>query len=176
MLINRLGAIHSLLDQEIHYLHSDSIFCAVPWHSLSKVTNKSISGSIKKYSTHSRNEMEELSKQISLQYLCAILNSHYGAILLQEQRGGDYHIYPDHLRNIPIPIASVSIQSKIDKAVDDIMTISNKDSDEYQKLLQKIDMLVYKAYDLSFDQVVEVDPQTPISKEEYENFNHGESN
>ena len=33
---------------------------------------------------------------------------------------------------------------------------------------QKIDLLVYKLYGLTYDEVLIVDPQTPISREEYE--------
>lgn len=84
LLINRLGNLQCTIDEDIHYLHSDSMFCAVPWFELSNVTNKSISGSIKKFATMPRSEMEKLSKNISLKYLCAILNSTYGSVLLNE--------------------------------------------------------------------------------------------
>ena len=33
---------------------------------------------------------------------------------------------------------------------------------------QEIDLLVYKLYDLTYDEVLIVDPQTPITREEYE--------
>ena len=33
---------------------------------------------------------------------------------------------------------------------------------------QEIDRLVYKLYDLTYDEVLIVDPQTPITREEYE--------
>ena len=49
--------------------------------------------------------MEALSEQVNLYYLLAILNSAYASHLLNIQRGGDYHIYPEHIRNLPIPIA-----------------------------------------------------------------------
>lgn len=35
----------------------------------------------------------------------------------------------------------------------------------------EIDHLVYHLYDLTYDEVLIVDPQTPISRKEYESFN-----
>ena len=48
--------------------------------------------------------MEELSKTVELRYLLGVMNSKYASVLLTNLRGGDYHIYPDHIRNIPNPI------------------------------------------------------------------------
>ena len=53
----------------------------------------------------SREDMEELSKTVELQYLLGVMNSQYASVLLTNLRGGDYHIYPEHIRNIPIPSA-----------------------------------------------------------------------
>lgn len=35
---------------------------------------------------------------------------------------------------------------------------------------REIDMLVYGMYDLTYDEVLIVDPETPITREEYNNF------
>ncbi len=42
-------------------------------------------------------------------------------------------------------------------------------NDEY--LLNNADVLVYHLYDLTYDEVLIIDPQTPISRDEYESFN-----
>lgn len=170
LLINRLGDLQSTTDLDIHFLHNDSIFCAVPWFELADIFNKSITNSIKRYSTLSRSEMERLSQEVSLKYLCAILNSSYGKVLLQEQRGGDYHIYPDHIRNIPIPIASEKTQKSIGKLVDEVITITDKKSDKAIEKLSLIDILVYKAYDLSFNDILSHNPGFNLTQEEYESF------
>lgn len=34
----------------------------------------------------------------------------------------------------------------------------------------QIDKLVYHLYNLTYDEVLTIDPETPISQEEYENF------
>lgn len=114
--------------------------------------------------------MERLSQEVSLKYLCAILNSSYGKVLLQEQRGGDYHIYPDHIRNIPIPIASEKTQKSIGKLVDEVITITDKKSDKAIEKLSLIDILVYKAYDLSFNDILSHNPGFNLTQEEYESF------
>lgn len=50
-----------------------------------------------------RGEMERLSEGLDLRLLLGILNSRMGLALLNEIRGGDFNIYPEHLRAIPVP-------------------------------------------------------------------------
>jgi len=92
-----------MVDLSQNIICQQSIRVAVPWKYLSGIENNSISGVIKKYSKMTRREMEMLSDKIDLLYLLCILNSRYGQILLDDIRGGDYHIVPEHIRNIPIP-------------------------------------------------------------------------
>lgn len=98
---------------DTHFLHSDSMFSAVLWKDLKGVNNKSISSSIKKFCKHTRTEMEALSSEVDLLYLLGVLNSSMTGKLLADQRGGDYHIYPEHIRNLPIPIATSKQQEEI---------------------------------------------------------------
>jgi len=113
LMFNRLGNLQVYFDENTKYLHSDSMFSAVLWKDLNGINNKSISASVKRYSRFGRNEMEKLSKEVDLKYLLGILNSKYTSVLLSNLRGGDYHIYPEHLRNMPIPKALKLIQDKI---------------------------------------------------------------
>ena len=66
----------------------------------------------------SREDMEELSKTVELRYLLGVMNSKYASVLLTNLRGGDYHIYPEHIRNIPIPSATPAQQKPIIALVD----------------------------------------------------------
>lgn len=168
LLINCLGDFFATVSEKENYLHNHSLYCAVPWTELSEVSNKSINGSIRKYATMPRVEMEELSKNISLKYLCAILNSKYGSVLLQEQRGGDYHIYPDHIRNIPIPVVSKEQQAIIDCLVDRVMATPDKSSPEATDILNRIDTLVYKAYNLSYTDILATNPSFTLTQQEYD--------
>ena len=145
LIFNRLGALKVFLDIDVHYLHSDSIFSAVPWKYLKGINNKSISTSVKRYSRMNRNEMEKLSDGIDLYYLLAILNSSTADKLLADQRGGDYHIYPEHLRNLPIAPASAEEQKFLGGLAKSVL--ERKAHGEETKLIEdEIDFAVRKLY------------------------------
>ena len=166
LLINRLGFLKVHLDMDTHFLHSDSMFsavlwkdlkgvnnrcrykplygCAVLWKDLKGVNNKSISSSIKKFCKHTRTEMEALSSEVDLLYLLGVLNSSMAGKLLADQRGGDYHIYPEHIRNLPIPIATSKQQEEIAQFVRTIMEKIHGGQDcesEQQKVNQIVSAL-----------------------------------
>ena len=157
LIFNRLGELQVAYDN-VHYLQSDSSFMALLWWDLHGVENKSISSSVKKFSKLSRIEMEKLSKTVNLKYLLGIMNSKYASVLLTNIRGGDYHIYPEHIRNIPIPSASTAQQQPIINLVDQILEKkqSNPNSDT-SELEHKIDLLVYELYDLTADEIAIVE-------------------
>ena len=144
LLINRLGFLKVHLDMDTHFLHSDSMFSAVLWKDLKGVNNKSISSSIKKFCKHTRAEMEALSGEVDLFYLLGVLNSSMAGQLLADQRGGDYHIYPEHIRNLPIPIATSKQQEEIAQLVRVIMEKIHGGHDseaEQQKVNQMVSAL-----------------------------------
>ena len=123
LLINAFGEIKSTYDSGRGMLHNNKIICAVPWINLKGVNNKSIAGSIKKYSSKKREEMEILSESVNLRYLLGILNSKYATTLLANIRGDDFNIYPEHIRNIPIPSATLAQQKLIADLVNKILKI-----------------------------------------------------
>jgi len=170
LMFNRLGVLKVFLDTDTHFLHSDSMFSAVLWKDLHHVTNKSITSSITKFCNNQhRYDLENLSKQVRIYYLLGILNSKMASVLLTDQRGGDYHIYPEHIRNIPIPIASNDVQKKIsDLAKQVLNNKAGNPSADTSSLESEIDRLVYHLYGLTYDEVLIVDPETPITREEYE--------
>ena len=144
LLINRLGFLKVHLDMDTHFLHSDSMFSAVLWKDLKGVNNKSISSSIKKFCKHTRTEMEALSSEVDLLYLLGVLNSSMAGQLLADQRGSDYHIYPEHIRNLPIPIATSKQQEEIAQLVRIIMEKIHDEQDcetEQQKVNQIVSIL-----------------------------------
>ena len=149
-------------------MHNDSIIGLALWKDLKGVENKSISGSIKKYSHHTREEMEKLSEKVNLYYLLAILNSKYATHLLSIQRVGDYHIYPEHIRNLPIPIApptemqALSDYAKQELALHQKLKEARTPQDKaiienaIKALDNQIDVLVYKTYGLSEDEIAKL--------------------
>ena len=154
LLFNRLGSLQVVVDKKGNYATSDAMFVAILWEDLHGVENKSITASIKKFSHYTRNEMEKFSEKINLLYILAIMNSHYANILLTNIRGGDYHIYPEHIRNIPIPSASKEQQQPIIDLVDQILIAKEKNPHADTRPLEyQIDQLVYKLYDLTQEEI-----------------------
>ena len=154
LIMNCLGTINVTIDIEEHFLHNHSIYCAILWNDLKDVDNKSISSSIKKFCKHNRKEMEALSEKIDLFYLLGVLNSSMANQLLADQRGGDYHIYPEHIRNIPIPIASDELQKKIGNLTKMILKAKTENSSADIFLLeQQIDFLVNQLYGLTEEEI-----------------------
>ena len=149
LMFNRLGNLMVYFDKNTHFLHSDSMFSAVLWKNLKGIENKSISASVKRYSRYSRKEMEKHSANIDLRYLLGILNSKYASALLANIRGGDYHIYPEHLRNIPIPLLSKDCQLPLITLVDKIIKTKEKNpSAGTSSMENEIDKIVYSLYQL----------------------------
>ena len=145
LLINRLGVLKVYLDMDTHFLHSDSMFCAVLWKDLKGVNNKSISSSIKKFCKHNRSDMEAMSGEVDLYYLLGILNSSLADQLLADQRGGDYHIYPEHIRNLPVPVPSKEVQHSIGNIAKEILFRRETNAD-YSDLEVKLNGLVATLY------------------------------
>lgn len=145
LIMNCLGTINVTIDAEEHFLHNHYIYCAILWKDLKDVSNKSISSSVKKFSKHSREAMESLSEKVDLYYLLGILNSSMADQLLTDQRGGDYHIYPEHIRNLPIPVPQREIQNAIGEIAKQILLIRETNTD-YSELEEQLNNLVEALY------------------------------
>ena len=154
ILFNCLGALKSMVDVNHHFLHNDSIICGMLWVTLSDVHNRSIDGVINKFSNYSRYQLEELSSQIKIKYLLGILNSKYANKLLRDLRGGGLRIYPDHIRNLPIPLPTQEQQRSIVALVDAIIAAKQIDNlSDTSALESKIDRLVYQLYGLTEEEI-----------------------
>ena len=68
------------------------------------------------------------------------------------------------LKKIPIPTKNLVLQGKIVSMVEKLLN----DYDSFGE--NKIDFLVYHLYGLTYDEVLIVDPDTPITREEYEAY------
>lgn len=144
LIMNCLGTINVTIDTEQHYLHNHSIYCAILWKDLKGVNNKSISSSIKKFCKHNRTDMETMSGEVDLYYLLGILNSSMADQLLADQRGGDYHIYPEHIRNLPIPVPGKIIQESIGNIAKEIL--HRETNVDYSDLEEQLNRLVAALY------------------------------
>lgn len=76
------------------------------------------------------------------------------------------HIQKNQLEAIPIPIVSSAF---MDRLVSIAREIYNSQSLRVERL-SEIDHIVYHLYDLTYDEVLIIDPETPITREQYEAF------
>ena len=156
LLCNRLGNLQCTYNDN-RILHNDSIIAVVLWKDLQGVKNRSISDSIKKHSRLTREQMEQLSQSMHLFLILGILNSSYANTLLARIRGNGNSIYPEYIRNIPIPkidSANQSIADKIIALVEEILEKKKQDSaTDTTKLESQINKLVYTLYNLTDDEI-----------------------
>ena len=152
IIFNILGQMAGTYD-DTGLMHNNSLNACVLWKDLHTVDNKSIQSSIKRYSRYPREELEKISETVNIKYLLGVMNSKYADTLLVNMRGGDYHIYPEHVRNIPIPAATEAQQLAIIKLVDEILSIKKTaPSADTQKQEAEIDTLVYDLYEVPEDE------------------------
>jgi hypothetical protein len=103
LLTNKLGILKATIDNNNLLCDQTNRICIL-WKDLKGVENSSIAGSVKRYSSMSREEMETLSESVDLRYILAILNSKYANSILDDIRGdGNIDVNPEYIRNIPIP-------------------------------------------------------------------------
>lgn len=154
LLVNSIGNVQATIDLDEHYLHNHSMSCAVRWCDLHGVNNKSITGIVKKFSNYSRSEMEILSKQYSILFFLGIMNSKYAQLLINDIRGGGLSIYPEHVRNLPIPEATPAQQKPIIDLVDTILA-KKKQNPQTDTSVEEIaiDKLVYQLYELTNEEI-----------------------
>ena len=119
----------------------------------------------------------ERSGEFSLNLLWAILNSRLATFFHfnhspKATKGAFPKILVQDIKDFPLPNIPQKIQKIIEERVDSILNHKRATS-QYDTIAQEneIDLIVYHLYDLTYDEVLIIDPQTPISREEYESFN-----
>ncbi len=113
---------------------------------------------------------DEQRNEDLLKTLSALLNS---KVLrwFYESTFPTLHVQRDELASLPLPqfMFDVNVQADIVKIVNNILSDKKEDPQaDTSELENKIDFLVYKLYGLSYDEVLVVDPETEITREEYE--------
>ena len=109
----------------------------------------------------------------STKYVVACLNSHVSQFYYETMFKTDTELFPKiriaQAKQLPISTATTLQQRPIIELVDDILKAkkSNPQADTSRQE-QEIDFLVYKLYGLTYDEVLIVDPETAITREEYE--------
>ena len=138
LVVNGLGDFKVVLDRQGTICSNHKGQLCLLWKDLHGVKNKSIDASVTKFSTLTREQMEELSKECDLCYLLTILNSRYGGVLLNDIRGGDMNIYPEHIRNIPIPAISLDAQQPFIALADTMLSLYTQLQEKRSRFLRRL--------------------------------------
>lgn len=131
-----------------------SVAILTPWYLFQNVKYKTVQRNITK-------EKIETSKEYSLKYLQAILNSKMIKFYVNELMYDGTHFYPDHIKALPIKIASKLKQKLFIKTVDKILAITKtadyledkKRRDKVDEYEKQIDKMVYKLYNLTSEEI-----------------------
>jgi adenine-specific DNA-methyltransferase len=111
------------------------------------------------------------SKTVNLKFLVGYFNSKVSHRWIRENcpelQGGTRELSKIFFENIPIPPLSESEQKPFVALVEKI--IAGKASGEDTTALEReIDLMVYRLYGLSYEEVKVIDPEFWLSREEYE--------
>ena len=103
----------------------------------------------------------------SLRYLLGILNSKLINYLFAT-KFLNLAIKAEYVKQVKLPNTSEKQKVQIEELVNAILQSKLSDADT-SKEESEIDLLVYHLYALTYDEVLIVDPETPITREEYNN-------
>ncbi len=113
---------------------------------------------------------------ITYEFLLGVLNSKlldfYHKRNTIPQAGGFYRYQAIFIKDLPIATPTKTIKSAIEELVINILSAKRSaPSTDTTDLENEIDFMVYKLYGLIYDEVLIVDPETSITRKEYENEN-----
>lgn len=107
----------------------------------------------------------------SLRYLLGILDSTLINYLFAT-KFLSLAIKAEYLKQLRIPIPSAAILKQLESLVSKVLELKKVNIEaDTTSLEYQIDFLVYHLYGLTYDEVLIVAPETPISREEYEAYN-----
>ena len=112
------------------------------------------------------------TERINLKILTSFLNSKSCAFWLKNRgkmQGNNYQIDKEPLLNIPIPTILRKYHTTFERLLEKILKEKELNGDTAY-LEHQIDLMVYKLYELTYEEVLIIDPECPFSKEEYEKF------
>lgn len=109
-------------------------------------------------------------KKLSLRYLLGILDSSLLNYLFAT-KFLNLAVKGEYLKQLRIPVSSAATKNQLEALVSEILELKKANiSADTTSLENQIDFLVYYLYGLTYDEVLIVDPDTPISREEYEAY------
>ena len=121
----------------------------------------------KSYCANSVNYCVFNSNEVSIPYALALLNSKLLNFIFKLQSTNS-NVNGYEVNNLPIAISSN--KTKYEDLVNKVLTYRRDDNiNSALKIENLIDLLVYRLYGLTYNEVLIVDPDTPITEEEYNN-------
>ena len=120
---------------------------------------------------------KENNDTYSLYTLWGILNSKLATFYHfnhspKATKGAFPKILVQDLKEFPLPVLDKPIETKLTALAEEINREKrNNPVADTSNLENQIDLLVYKLYGLTYDEVLIVDSETPITREEYESNN-----
>lgn len=113
------------------------------------------------------------SSEISIKFLLALLNSnlmeYYFGFIGIMTAGGAFTLKQETVSNFPIKSISVQQQKHFINKVEEILADKQQNQDT-TTIEKEIDVMVYKLYELTYQEVKVIDPDFWLSDEEYKNF------
>jgi hypothetical protein len=120
-----------------------------------------------KKSSLPKNHFQYLSiDKLELKYVIAILNSRLMDFYYENVYGGFIDVYPNNLKELPIPDCKKGVHNVFVDTVDKILNL-RKEGESTECLEREIDVLVYKLYELTYEEVKIIDKDFWLSEEEY---------
>ena len=119
------------------------------------------------YCANSTNYISGITNLINLKYLLAVLNSKCINFYFK-QTSTNTNVTSKELSKLPVPRDRKS-EEMIPIMVNSILLQKENNADT-SSLENRIDFLVYHLYDLTYDEVLVVDPNPPFSREEYDAY------
>jgi len=123
------------------------------------------------YHLNNVHSLAPLNSIYSIEFICAFLNSKllnwfYKKISLEENRAMA-QVDIETVELFPITHVSDKIQKRINKLVDSIGEMKMNGNDAFE-LEDKIDIIIYKLYSLTYDEVLTIDNYPSINKVDYD--------
>lgn len=159
---------YSIFAKEDYYYTGERLLIRETGSSLTVVYEKD-----KLYSNRSLYSIKIKNPNYLVKYVLACLNSKATQYYYSSRFKNDTELFPKirikQARLLPIPTANMEEQNSIIKLVDIILDIKRTNPiADTQSLEDKIDNLIYHLYGLIYDEILIIDPKTPITREKYE--------
>lgn len=161
--LSDITKLRFIYDNEKYYCN-DSVVVLTFWHLFNKVQNQTLLRNITK------NKIDT-SKEFSYLYVQAILNSRLIKFYVNELFYDGTHFYPNHMKALPIKKLEFSKQQLFIDIVSKIhLLLKPNPAAKTMKFEDQIDIMVYKLYNLTYEDVKIIDPEIEkiISEKDFE--------